>query len=152
MGARDKEMGMRLLLGAVYMRREQFAMAVKEYDEIIAMDPAVPAAYVERAQAYAALGVYSEAVKDLERYLKMTDPQKQRRSRVQAAQLLERYRLIAEGPRRPQTTHTPTSATPRPMPRTSPSARGYGSPDGAPPPLPPARPPAPSRATGSPDG
>lgn len=152
MGAREKEIGMRLLLASVYMRREQFSRAVKEYDEVIAIDAAVPAAYVERAQAYAALGIYGEAVKDLESYLKMTDPQKQRRARVHAAELLDRYRLIAEGPARPQTTHTPTSATPRPAPRTAPSPRGYGSPDGAPVPPPPSRPPAPSRAHGSPDG
>ena len=133
MGARDKEMGMHLLLGSVYMRREQFSKAVNEYDEVVAMDPAVPAAYVERAQAYAALGVYQNAIKDLERYLKMTDPEKQRRARVRAAELLDRYRLIAEGgtraaPTRPVPTPSRSSAsTLAPLP---PSLPGIGSPDG----------------------
>ena len=72
-------------LGSVYMRREEFSKAVSEYDEVIGMDAALPAPYVERAQAYAALGLYRKAVTDLEQYLKMTDPQRQRVARVNAA-------------------------------------------------------------------
>jgi tetratricopeptide (TPR) repeat protein len=117
-GARDKEIGMHLLLGSVFMRREEFSKAVAEYDEVIGMDPALPAPYVERAQAYAALGLYRKAVQDLEQYLKMTDPQRQRLARVNAAELLERYRRLSQ------------MAPPAPNPRLPPSSpRAWGSPD-----------------------
>lgn len=94
-GARDKELGVHLLLGSVYMRREEFGKAVEEYEAALTLDPATVAAYVERAQAYAALGVYPQAVKDLEQYLRITDPQKERKARVNAAELLDRYRRLA---------------------------------------------------------
>ncbi|MHC5012775.1 MAG: tetratricopeptide repeat protein, partial [Planctomycetota bacterium] len=80
-GAAEKEKNMHLLLGAVYMRRDEFANAVRCYDAVLELDPATPAAYVERAQAHAAVGLYDEAIEDLEQYLKMTDPQKHRRAR-----------------------------------------------------------------------
>ncbi len=93
-GAREKEKGMLMLLGSVHMRREEFIKAVDRYDAVLAMDPAHVAALVERAQAYAALSRYDQAVKDLERYLKLTDARKQRQARINAAELLDRYRQI----------------------------------------------------------
>lgn len=98
-GTREKEMGMLLLLGAVYMRQDRFQEAVQRYDEILKMDPARVAALVERAQAYAGLGRYERAVQDLEEYLKLTDARTQREARINAAELLERYKAIAD--RRP---------------------------------------------------
>ncbi len=94
-GAREKEIGMRLLLASVYMRRETYQMAIQQYDEIMAMDPSIPATYVERAQAYAGMRMYAQAVKDLQEYLKITDPQTQRQARVNAADLLDRYKRLA---------------------------------------------------------
>jgi tetratricopeptide (TPR) repeat protein len=132
-GAREKEKGMHLLLGAVHMRREEFDRAVTEYGAVIELDPATPAAYVERAQAYAALGRYSLAVGDLEQYLKMTDPEKQRRSRVNAAELLDRYRRIqGDQPYLRRTTETrPAAQPPGPPPPAPylPPGAATGSPD-----------------------
>mgnify|MGYP001815927668 CR=1 FL=1 len=93
-GARTKEKQMHLLVGSVYMRRSEFDRAVKSYSRVIEMDPAVPAAYIERAQGYAALRQYSLAVRDVEEYLKITDPAKHRDERVNAAQLLDRYQRV----------------------------------------------------------
>lgn len=128
-GARDKELGVHLLLGSVYMRREQFAKAVEEYDAVLQLDSATTAAYVERAQAYAALRLYPQAVKDLEQFLRITDPQKQRRSRVNAADLLDRYRRLSG--RAPLITQPSRGAAAAPAPRApSPSGQAYGNPDG----------------------
>lgn len=133
-GARDKELGVHLLLGSVYMRREQFSKAVGEYDAVLALDSATTAAYVERAQAYAALGLYPQSVKDLEQYLRITDPQEERRARVNAADLLDRYRRLAgqtplmNTPAR-RAASFPPPAVPR-APAAAPSAQAYGNPDG----------------------
>ena len=94
-GAREKELGMRLLVASVLMRRKDAAAAVVEYDAILAIDPARPAAYVERAQAYALLGDHRKAMVDLETYLKITDPVKHHEARIKAAELLDKYRLAA---------------------------------------------------------
>jgi tetratricopeptide (TPR) repeat protein len=102
-GAREKEKKTHLMLASVYMRREEFDKAIAAYDVVIDMDPTVPAAYVERAQAHAGLADYSSAIRDLEEYLKMTDPQRHRSARASAVDLLERYRAIearvAQAPR-----------------------------------------------------
>jgi tetratricopeptide (TPR) repeat protein len=94
-GAREKELGMRLLVASVLMRRRDAIGAVAEYDAILEMDPARPAAYVERAQAYALMGDYRKAIADVEKYLKITDPEKHHEARLKAAELLDRYRLEA---------------------------------------------------------
>lgn len=137
-GARDKEIGVHLLLASVHMRREEFSEAITQYDEVVKMDPALPAAYLERGQAYAALGLYPQAVTDLEQYLKMTDPERQRKARVNAAELLDRYRRLAGrspllGPgvgAAPAAAPPAPASPPRPL---APSAQAHGSPDGAPP-------------------
>lgn len=131
-GARAKELGVHLLLGSVYMRREQFAKAVDEYDAVLALDSATTAAYVERAQAYAALGLYPQAVKDLEQYLRITDPQKDRRARVNAADLLDRYRrLSGQAPLVNTARRAPVAPAPAPRAASSsPSGAAFGSPDG----------------------
>ena len=104
-GAREKEKGMLMLLGSVHMRREEFLQAIDRYDEVLDLDPAHVAALVERAQAYAAVSRYDQAVKDLEQYLKLTDARKHREARISAAELLDRYRQIlarqATAPRAP---------------------------------------------------
>ena len=82
---------MHLMLASVHMRRAEFGAAIEEYTEVIKLDAAVPAAYVERAQAYAALRQYRQAVDDLEEYLKITDPQVHREQRLNAVELLDRY-------------------------------------------------------------
>ena len=132
-GARDKELGVHLLLGSVYMRREQFAKAVEEYDAVLGLDSATTAAYVERAQAYAALGLYPQAVKDLEQFLRITDPEKERRSRVNAADLLDRYRRLSGQSPLVDTPARRAAAPPSPaptFPSSSPAGQAYGSPDG----------------------
>ena len=129
-GARDKELGVHLLLGSVYMRREQFAKAVEEYDAVLGLDSATTAAYVERAQAYAAMGLYDQAVKDLEQYLRITDPQKDRRARVNAADLLDRYRRLSGKTPLVSTTSRRAPAAPPARAPTGPSGQAYGSPDG----------------------
>ncbi len=91
-GAQEKELKMHLLLASVLMRNKMPEAAVREYDRVLEIDPARPAAYVERAQALAQAGDYSKAIRDLEEYLKITDPVKQREARVSAAGLLEEYR------------------------------------------------------------
>lgn len=90
-GARDKEKKMHLLLGSVYMRRNEFGKAANEYSEVIKIDQSVPAAYLERAQSLAALQQYNQAVNDLEEYLKITDPALHRTQRMKAVELLDRY-------------------------------------------------------------
>ncbi len=131
-GAREKEKKLRLLLGSVYFRRGEYDMASKQYGEVIKMDPSIPAAFIERAQTYAALRQYGRAIEDVEEYLKITDPQKHREERISAAELLERYqRIMRRGPR-----VQPTGASP--LPPAGPPAgpvrrqpvRGTGSPDG----------------------
>ncbi len=93
--ARDRELRMHLLLGSVHMRREEYREAVAEYDAVLEIDPARPAALVERAQASAKLANYTAAINDLETYLKLTDPETQRSARTRAAELLDRYRQMA---------------------------------------------------------
>jgi tetratricopeptide (TPR) repeat protein len=93
--ARDNELKMHLLLGSVHMRREEYPLALDEYNAVLEIDPATPAALVERAQAQAKLGKFPLAVQDLEDYLKVTDPEKQRTARSRAAELLDKYRKMA---------------------------------------------------------
>ena len=129
--AREKEIKMHLLLASVLMRTHDYRGSVAEYDTVLEMDPVRPAARVERAQALAASGDYKRAIADLEEYLKITDPVKQRGARLKAAGLLEKYRLAA-------------LAAPAPAPAVAaPSEPGRSSL----PPLPPTpiRPPEPSR-------
>jgi tetratricopeptide (TPR) repeat protein len=92
---RDNELKVHLLLGSVHMRREEYALALDEFSAVLEIDPARPAALVERAQALAKLGRFPLAVKDLEDYLKLTDPQRQRAARTRAAELLNTYRQMA---------------------------------------------------------
>ena len=92
---RDNELKVHLLLGAVHMRREEYQFAVDEFSAVLEIDPARPAALVERAQAQAKLGKFPLAVKDLEDYLKLTDPQRQRAARTRAAELLNTYRQMS---------------------------------------------------------
>ena len=96
-GARQKEKLMHLLLASVYMRRQEYREAAQSYTDVIDIDASVPAAYIERAQAYAALRRYTLAVEDIEHYLKITDPQMHREERVQAGELLQRYRMAVNG-------------------------------------------------------
>ncbi len=128
-GAREKELGMLLLLGSVHMRREEFGDAVRCYNRILDQDPASIAALVERAQAYAGMGLFPEAIVDLEQYLKLTDATKHREARIDAAELLDRYRQIVA--RQP----VPTVAAPSGMPAASapalpPPVPHAGGPDG----------------------
>ncbi len=85
---------MHLMLASVHMRRQEFGSAIEEYSEVIKLDASLPAAYVERAQAYAALRQYRPAVADLEEYLKITDPQMHREERLNAVELLDRYQNV----------------------------------------------------------
>jgi tetratricopeptide (TPR) repeat protein len=96
-GAREKEMKIHLLLGSVYYRHGLFEASAAEYDAVISLDAAYPAAYVERAQAYAGMKNYKRAIQDLQEYLKITDPVRQREPRINAGELLTRYREIAYG-------------------------------------------------------
>ncbi|MDJ0973420.1 MAG: tetratricopeptide repeat protein [Planctomycetota bacterium] len=131
-GARDKEKKLRLLLGSVYFRRGEYDMASKQYSEVIRLDPAIPAAYIERAQTYAALRQYGRAVEDVEEYLKITDPQRHREERISAAELLDRYqRILRRGPLIQPTGSSPAprGAPPAGAPRRNPVV-GSGSPDG----------------------
>lgn len=93
--ARDREKGIHLLLGSVYMRRQQYVPAIDSFSNVIRLDPSVPAAYAERAQAYAAMSQFGMASTDLEEYLKITDPQYHRNERVLAMEKLERWRKAA---------------------------------------------------------
>jgi Tfp pilus assembly protein PilF len=111
-GAREKEIGMRLLIAAVLMRTGDPAGAEVEFDRVLALDPARPAAYLERAQARAAAGRFRPAMLDLEKYLQVTDPVKQHESRIKAAGLLETYRLSAAK----ASTPPPPAAAPAPAP------------------------------------
>ena len=52
---------MRLLIASVLMRNGRYGEAITEYDQVIEKDAARPAAYVERAQAYAMSGDYKKA-------------------------------------------------------------------------------------------
>ncbi|MGE0193852.1 MAG: tetratricopeptide repeat protein [Planctomycetota bacterium] len=95
--AREKAKAMHLLVGTVNMRRQDYPRAIQHYTAVIRMDPNVPAAFIERAQAYAAMGQFSLALDDVENYLEMTDPQVHRNERVQAMELLETYRAALAG-------------------------------------------------------
>ena len=97
-GARDKEMKMHLLLGSVLARDKFYEAAVNEYDRVLSIDPAYPAAYVERAQAYAGTRNFKRAIQDIQEYLKVTDPVRHREGRVSAAELLSVYRKALYGP------------------------------------------------------
>ena len=91
-GARQKEKLMHLLLASVFMRRQEYREAVGAYTDVIKIDSAVPAAFIERAQAYGQLREYALAIDDIEQYLKITDPQMHRNERVNAGELLTLYR------------------------------------------------------------
>lgn len=143
--AREKELKMHLLLASVLMRNHDYRGSAAEYDKVIEMDPTRPAARVERAQARAGMGDYKRAVEDLEEYLQITDPVKQRTARIRAADLLEQYRLKAaampamstplSGPR-PGVSYPapPPPATPYPTP--PPPATPYPTPPPPPAPYP----------------
>ncbi len=122
-GARDKEKRMHLMLASVHMRRMEFGQAVQRYTSVIKIDSTVPAAYLERAQGYAALGEHKRAITDLEEYLKMTDPQLHRQQRMNAVELLDRYQN-AVARRVPPSRRAPVRPA-RPAPSGS-----FGSPDG----------------------
>jgi tetratricopeptide (TPR) repeat protein len=96
-GAKEKEVGVRLLVGSTMIRDARYPEAVEQYTWVLRLDPAKPAAYAERGQAFAMSGQYRRAVRDLEEYMKVTDPVKHNDSRVSAFELLEKYRVIAAG-------------------------------------------------------
>lgn len=135
-GSRDKELKLRLLVAAVLMRTGDPMGAVKEYDRVIELDPAVPAPYLERAQAYARGNSHRLAVADLEHYLKITDPVNHRDARIKAADLLNQYRVLASA-----TVAAPGSSPPASTPSGAPGA----VPGTLPPPPPPPPVPFPSR-------
>ena len=84
------------------MRRQAYADAVDSYTNVLKIDQAVPAAWIERAQAFAALRNYERAAADVEKYLEITDPKIHRSERVKASELLRRYEAAAAGrPLRP---------------------------------------------------
>jgi Tfp pilus assembly protein PilF len=113
--AREKTKRMHLLVGSVHMRRQDYASAVASYTAVIRTDPSVPAAYIERSQAYASLGQFGLAVDDIEQYLQLTDPQRHREERVQAMELLETYRRAGgTSPRRSPVPDAPPSDWPDP--------------------------------------
>ena len=116
-GAREKEKKTWLMLASTYMRRLEFAQAVNAYSRVIKLDSAVPAAYVERAQAYGALNQYKLAINDLEEYLKITDPQMHRAQRMNAVEMLDRYQAAR------------ARQAPAPAPMGTGSAVAYGSPN-----------------------
>ena len=116
-GAQEKELKMHLLLASVLMRNRMPEAAVREYDRVLEIDPARPAAYVERAQALADAGDYAKAIRDLEEYLKITDPVKQREARVSAAGLLEQYRKDSAARRAPGGASAAPPAAPAVAPR-----------------------------------
>ena len=121
-GARQKEKLMHLLLASVYMRRQEFREAVASYTEVIKIDSSVPAAYIERAQAYSSLRQYGLAIDDIEEYLKITDPQMHRNERVSAMELLDRYKMaLNQG-----TGLTPSGAMPYSGPYVGDPAPGSG--------------------------
>ncbi|MDF1701461.1 MAG: hypothetical protein P1V36_09930 [Planctomycetota bacterium] len=121
-GAREKEKKMHLMLGSVYMRRNEFGKAANEYSDVIKIDQAVPAAYLERAQSLAALQQYNQAVNDLEEYLKITDPALHRSQRMKAVELLDRYQ---GAPSRRGAAPVPRGAAGRGRP-----GDAFGTPDG----------------------
>lgn len=98
-GTIQKEKNVTLMMGSVYMRREEFGSAVAMFSRVLDMDDGEVAAYVERAQAYAGLGQYQMAVKDIEEYLKYTDPEMHRTQRVKAGSLLQTYQRIIAQPK-----------------------------------------------------
>jgi tetratricopeptide (TPR) repeat protein len=143
--ARGKEMRIRLLLGAVLFRNRDYRGALQEYDRVLQIDPKQVAALVERAQTKAALGEYRGAMADLETYLKVTDPVELRQSRIDAAQLLDQYRLKAAAqPRVPPGGAPPPVAPPGGLPPPPPPPRPAPGTYPAPPP-PPTPAPAPRR-------
>jgi tetratricopeptide (TPR) repeat protein len=124
--ARGKEMRIRLLLGSVLYRNRDYRGALVEYDRVLALDPKQHAALVERAQTKAALGDHRAAMADLEAYLKVTDPVELRQSRIDAAQLLDQYRLkAAQQPRTPAAppppARSPSASWPPPPPAPTPA-------------------------------
>jgi tetratricopeptide (TPR) repeat protein len=96
-GAKDKEVGMRLLVGSTMIRDGRYDEAVEQYTWVLRLEPSKAAAYAERGQAFAMSGKYRRAVRDLEEYMKITDPVKHNEARVSAFELLEKYRVIAAG-------------------------------------------------------
>jgi tetratricopeptide (TPR) repeat protein len=70
-GAKDKEVGMRLLVGSVMIRDARYLEAVEQYTEVLRLDPARPAAYAERGRR-SRWRQYRRAVRDRE-YMKITD-------------------------------------------------------------------------------
>ncbi len=94
---RERTKQMHLLVGSVHMRRQDYPAAIASYSSVIEIDASVPAAYVERAQAYAAIGQFDRAVADIEEYLGITDPQIHRDERVRAMELLQTYQRAQGG-------------------------------------------------------
>jgi tetratricopeptide (TPR) repeat protein len=139
-GAREKESRVRILLGAVLMRNRDPRGAIVEYDRVLELDASQLAAYVERAQAYAAVGDYRRAIKDLETYLKVSDPVEMRPARIRAAELMDEYRLKAAAePRTPAPGAPPPATAPGTGAFPPPAQPGGGFPPPAPPPSAPPR-------------
>jgi tetratricopeptide (TPR) repeat protein len=115
------------MLASVHMRRMEFGQATQRYTSVIKIDSTVPAAYLERAQAYAALGEHKRAIADLEEYLKITDPAMHRQQRMNAVELLDRYQNAMARRGAPSRRAAPVApaAPSRPAPEGP-----YGSPDG----------------------
>jgi tetratricopeptide (TPR) repeat protein len=124
-GAREKELRMHLLVATVLMRNEDYAGAIGEYDRILQIDPARPAAYVERAQAHAGRKDYRKAIADVHEYLKITDPVRHRPGRIAAADLLDRYRVLDDA-----TGGVVPTAARAAAPAPPPERVSTGSPDG----------------------
>ncbi len=50
--------------GNAYERRGQYDLAIKDYDEVIYLDPEYAAAYLNRGNAYQGKGGYDQAIQD----------------------------------------------------------------------------------------
>lgn len=75
--------------GALRYIREDYTGALKDFEQCIVLDPHTAAPYFNRAAVYDALGMPTEAIADLERFLQLTDSE----AWMQAAQnLLQQWK------------------------------------------------------------
>lgn len=59
--------------GALRYIREDYAGALEDFEQCIALDPHTAAPYFNRAAVYDAMGMPTEAIADLERFMQLTD-------------------------------------------------------------------------------
>jgi tetratricopeptide (TPR) repeat protein len=60
------------LRASAYLDKQRYEQAIKDYDEVIRLDPGYPLAYINRGRAHRAIGNIDAAIKDYDAAIKIT--------------------------------------------------------------------------------